>query len=35
MATPMSESVRCFLSVVLNAVPIHTQCSDHYLRIEA
>ena len=25
----------CLLPVVLNAVPIHTQCCDHYLRDEA
>jgi len=31
MATPMSQVV----SVVLNAVPIHWVCCDHYLRDEA
>ena len=35
MATPMRQGVWCLLPVVLNAVPIHTQCSDHYLRDEA
>ena len=29
------QGVWCLLPVVLNAVPIHTQCSDHYLRGEA
>jgi hypothetical protein len=36
MATPMMrQGAWCLLPVVLNAVPIHTQCSDHYLRDEA
>jgi len=35
VATPMRQGVWCLLPVVLNAVPIHTQCSDHYLRDEA
>jgi hypothetical protein len=35
MATPMRQGVWCLLPVVLNAVPIHTQCCDHYLRDEA
>jgi dUTPase len=35
MATPMRQGVWCLLPVVLNAVPIHTQCSDHYLRDQA
>ena len=35
MATPTRQGVWCLLPVVLNAVPIHTQCSDHYLRDEA
>ena len=35
MATPMRQGVWCLLPVVLNAVPIHSQCSDHYLRNEA
>ena len=35
MATPMRQGVWCLLPVVLNAVPIHTQCCNHYLRDEA
>jgi hypothetical protein len=35
MAAPMRQGVWCLLPVVLNAVPIHTQFSDHYLRDEA
>jgi hypothetical protein len=35
MATPMRQGVWCLLPVVLNAVPILTQCSHHYLRDEA
>jgi len=35
MANPIRQGVWCLLPVVLNAVPIHTQCSDHYLRGEA
>jgi hypothetical protein len=35
VATPMRQGVWCLLPVVLNAVPIHTQCCDHYLRDEA
>ena len=38
MATPMRclrQGVWCLLPVVFNAVPIHTQYSDHYLRDEA
>ena len=44
MTTPMNanetvikqeQGMWCLLPVVLNAVPIHTQCSDHYLRDEA
>ena len=35
MASPMRQGVWCLLPVVLNAVPIHTQCCDHYLRDEA
>ena len=29
------SSMWCLVPVVLNAVPIHTQCSHHYLRDEA
>ena len=35
VATPMRQGVWRLLPVVLNAVPIHTQCCDHYLRDEA
>ena len=35
VATPMKQGVWRLLPVVLNAVPIHTQCCDHYLRDEA
>ena len=31
----MRQGVWCLLPVALNAVPIHTQCSDHYLGEEA
>ena len=35
VATPMRQGVWRLLPVVLNAVPIHTQCCNHYLRDEA
>ena len=35
VATPMRQGVWRLLPVVLNAVPIRTQCCDHYLRDEA
>jgi len=34
-AKPIRQGVWCLLPVELKAVPIHTQCSDQYLRDEA